>query len=130
MPDSPRAVSLSTALRFVIATDMPSQHKATLIEVLTQAMRDDVDAEIRRHTVAQAQGEWRDHEIVQLQSFLQGRTATSWQQADECVMQVAAQLHRTPASVRTKAAELGFGAAVDYRLAKGIRKAGTDESEH
>lgn len=126
MQDSHRAAALSAALRFVIASEMPSQHKATLIEVLTQAMREESAAELRRHTAAQAQGEWRDHEIVQLKSFLQGRTATSWQHADQSVMQVAAQLHRAPDSVRTKAAELGFGAAVDYQIAKGIRKAGTD----
>ena len=126
MQDSQRAAALSEALRFLIATDMPSQHKATLIDVLTQAMREESAAELRRHTVAQAQGEWRDHEIAHLKSFLQGRTATSWQHADQCVMHVAAQLHRAPDSVRTKAAELGFGAAVDYQIAKGIRKAGTD----
>jgi hypothetical protein len=126
MQDSHRAAALSAALRFVIATDMPSQHKATLIEVLTQTMRDESAAALRRHAVAQAQGEWRDHEISQLKSLLQGRTATSWQHADECVMHVAAQLHRAPESVRTKAAELGFGAAVDFQIAKGIRKAGTD----
>ena len=127
MQDSQRAAALSATLRFVIACDMPSQHKATLIDVLTQAMREENAAELRRHTVARAQGEWRDHEIMELRSFLQGRTATSWQQADQCVMQVAAQLHRAPDSVRAKAAELGFGAAVDYQLAQRISKPGTDE---
>ena len=126
MQDSKRAAALSEALRFLIATDMPSQHKATLIDVLTQAMREESAAELRRHTVAQAQGDWRDHEIVHLKSVLQGRTATSWQHADQCVMHVAAQLHRAPDSIRTKAAELGFGAAVDFQIAKRIRKAATD----
>ena len=41
-------------------------------------------------------------------------------------MQVAAQLHRAPDSVRTKAAELGLGAAVDYQVAMRIKKLGTD----
>jgi hypothetical protein len=126
MQDSQRTAALSAALRFVIAIDMPSQHKATLIEVLTHAMREESAAELRRHTVAQEQGEWRDHEIAHLKSFLQGRTATSWQHADQCVMHVAAQLRRAPDSVRTKAAQLGFGAAVDYQIAKRIKESGTD----
>jgi hypothetical protein len=33
-------------------------------------------------------------------------------------MHLAAQLHRHPGSVRDKAIELGFGAAVDYRFSK------------
>jgi hypothetical protein len=41
-------------------------------------------------------------------------------------MHVAAQLHRAPDSVRGKAAELGLGAAVDYQIAKRMRKVGTD----
>ena len=71
MQYSQRAAALSATLRFVIACDMPSQHKATLIDVLTQAMREESAAELRRHTVSRAQGEWRDHEIMELRSFLQ-----------------------------------------------------------
>jgi hypothetical protein len=126
MQDSQNAAALSAALGFVIANDMPSQHKATLIEVLTHAMREESAAELRRHAVAQEQGEWRDHEIALLKSYLQGRTANSWQHADQCVMHVAAQLHRDPDPVRTKAAELGFAAAVDYQVAKRMRKVGTE----
>ena len=120
--DSRRPAALSEALRFVIASEMLSDHKATLIEVLTQAMRDEDAAALRRQAAAQAQGEWHDHEIVQLQSFLQDRTARSWQNADENVMHLAAQLHRAPQSVRTKATELGLGVAVDFRLAKENRQ--------
>jgi hypothetical protein len=105
---------------------MPAEHKATLIEVLTQALRDDEAAELHREAAAQAQGDWQEHEIVQLKSFLHGRTARSWQHADECVMHVAAQLHRDPGSVRQKATELGLGTAVDYRFAKQL-KTGPDE---
>jgi hypothetical protein len=129
LKDSNRPAALSAALRFVIASETLSEHRAILIEVLTQAMRDESAAEIRRQNVAvaQAQGEWRDHEIAQLKSFLQGRTASSWQHADEGVMHLAAQLHRAPQSVRTKATELGLGSAVDYRLAKELRqRAATD----
>lgn len=100
---------------------MLSEHKATLIEVLTQALRDDEAAEAHREAVAQAQGEWQEHEIAQLKSFLHGRTARSWQHADECVMNLAAQLHRDPGSVRHKATELGLGTAVDYRFAKQLK---------
>ena len=124
MNDSHRPAALSAALRFVIASDTLSEHKATLIEVLTQAMREEDAAVLRRQAVAQAQGEWHDHEIVQLQSFLRDRTAGSWQNADENVMHLAAQLHRPPQSIRTKAAELGLGAAVDYRVAKQNRQHG------
>jgi hypothetical protein len=113
-----RPAALHAALRFVIASNMPSDHKATLIEVLTQAVRDDEAAEIHREAAAQAQGEWQEHEVVQLKSFLHGRTARSWQHADECVMHLSAQLHRDPGSVRQKATELGLGTAVDYRFAK------------
>jgi hypothetical protein len=103
-----------------MASDVLSHHKATLIDVLTQAMRDEDAVALRRRAAAQAQGEWLDHEIVQLKSFLQGRTAKSWQQADESVMHLAARLNRPPDSVRAKAAELGLGVAVDYKLAKSI----------
>lgn len=113
-----RPAALHAALRFTIVSNMPSEHKAILIEVLTQALRDDEAAELHRDAVAQAQGEWQEHEIAQLKSFLHGRTARSWQHADECVMHVAAQLHRDPGSVRQKATDLGMGTAVDYRFAK------------
>lgn len=113
-----RSAALHAALRFVIASNMPSEHKAILIEVLTQAVRNDEAAELHREAVAQMNGEWQDHEIAQVKSFLQGRTAKGWQHADECLMQLAMQLHRAPASVRHKAIELGLGAAVDYRCAQ------------
>ena len=115
-----RPVALHAALRFVITSEMPAEHKSTLIEVLTQTLRNDEAAELHRVAAAQAHGEWREDEIVQLQAFLNGRKARSWQHADECVMHLAAQLHREPGSVRNKATELGFGGAVDYRFAQGL----------
>jgi Integrase/Phage integrase, N-terminal len=66
-----------------------------------------------RRAVVHARGEWQEHEIVQLKSFLRDRVARSWQHADECVMQLAAQLRRDPQSIREKAVELGLGASVD-----------------
>ena len=100
---------------------MPADHKSTLIAVLTQAVRDEEAADLYRDSAAQVQGEWQEQEIVQLKSFLQGRTARSWQHADECVMHLAAQLHRDPGAVRHKATELGLGTAVDYRFAKQLK---------
>lgn len=118
-----RPAALHAALRFVITSEMPSEHKATLIDVLTQAIRDEEAAELRREALAQSRGEWQEPEIVRLKSLLQGRIATSWQHADECVMQLASQLHRDPASVRHKATELGLGIAVDYRCARQLKQA-------
>lgn len=116
---------LHAALRFVITNEMPAEHKATLIQVLTQAIRDEEAAELNRQAVAvaQAQAEWQEHEIVQLKASLQGQTARSWQDADQCVMHLAAQLHRDPASVRHKATELGLGTAVDYQFVKRFKLA-------
>lgn len=118
MKNPQRPAALHAALRFVITSEIPGQHKSTLIEVLTQTLRDDDAAELHREAAAQSQGEWREDEVVQLKAFLDGRTAISWQHADECVMHLAAQLHRAPASIRDKAAELGLGGAVDYRFAR------------
>lgn len=98
-----------------------SDHKALLIDTLTQALRDEDAAELSRRAAAQAGAEWQEQEITQLRSFLQGRRARNWQHADEGVMQLAAQLHRDPRAVRDKAIELGLAAAVDYRYAKGMK---------
>lgn len=121
MQDSRRSAALHAALRFVIASHDGAEHKPILIDVLTQALRDDETAELRRHEVAQASAEWHEHEIVQLTAFLRGRLARSWQHADESVMHLAAQLHRDPHSVRDKAKQLGLGSSVDYRFAKALR---------
>jgi hypothetical protein len=123
MRDPRRLAALHAALRFVITSDTGAEHKAILIDVLTQAVRDDEAAELKQRALALARGEWQQHEIAHLTSFLQDRPAKSWQQADECVMHLAAQLHREPQSVRDKATELGLGAAVDYRFAKSIKQA-------
>jgi hypothetical protein len=122
MRDSRRLAALHAALRFVITNESGAEHKPILIDVLTQALRDDETAELQRRALALARGEWQEHEITQLTSFLHDRLAKSWQQADECVTHLAAQLHRDPQSVRDKATELGLGAAVDYRFAKTIKQ--------
>jgi hypothetical protein len=119
--DSRRSAALQGALRFVTTSDFPSEHKAILIDLLTQALRDDETAELSRRAVAQAGAQWQEHELAQLRSFLQHRLARSWQHADEGVMQLAAQLHRDPQAVRDKATQLGLGASVDYRFAKAMQ---------
>jgi hypothetical protein len=123
MQDSRRSAALHAALRFVITNDTGAEHKPILIDLLTQALRDDETAELRSRAVALAGEEWQEHEIAQLTSFLQGRLARSWQHADESVMHLAAQLHRNPGSVRDKATQLGLGSSVDYRYAKAIKAA-------
>jgi hypothetical protein len=123
MRDLRRLAALHAALRFVVTSDTGAEHKAILIDVLTQALRDDETAELTQRALALAGGEWQEHEIAHLTSFLHDRPAKSWQQADECVMHLAAQLHRHPQAVRDKATELGLAAAVDYRFAKTIKQA-------
>jgi hypothetical protein len=118
MRDSQTPAALNAALRFVLADEMPAQHKAVLIEVLTQALRNQESAHLREQAAEQAGGEWQADEVLQLESFLKGKVATSWQHADELAMHLAVLLHRDPKSVRTKADELGLGASVDYRSAR------------
>lgn len=84
-------------------------------------------AELRRRELAQAGAEWREHEITHLKVFLQDRLARSWQHADECLMQLAAQLRRDPRTVRDKATQLGMGASVDYRCAKALQRASGEQ---
>jgi hypothetical protein len=122
MRDSRREAALHAALRFVITNETGAEHKPILIDVLTQALRDDHTAELSRRAVAQAGEEWHEHEIAQLTSFLNDRPARSWQHADESVMQLAAQLHRNPQTVRDKAIQLGLGASVDFRFAKAMKQ--------
>jgi len=122
MQDSHRPTALHSALRFVITSHIPLEHKSTLIEVLTQALRDNEAAELRREEAARARGEWQEHEIEQLKTFLRDRIARSWQHADEGVMHLAGQLRRDPQSVRDKAIDLSLGASVDYRFARALRQ--------
>lgn len=123
MRDLGRASALRAALQFVVSSDFPSEHKSILIDVLTKTLRDDETAELSRSAIAAASANWQEHEIAHLKSFLEGRIATSWQHADQCVMQLSAELHRDPRSVRDKATQLGLGTAVDYRLARAMSAA-------
>lgn len=109
---------LLAALQFLMTSDMPSEHRSVLIETVTHALREHDTTARRGQAAAQTRSEWQVHETAELRSYLTGRVANSWQQADEIALRLAAQLHRHPLDIRAKAVELGFGVAVDFRLAK------------
>lgn len=109
---------LLAALQFLMTSDMPSEHRSVLIETVTHALREHDTTARRGQAAAQPRSEWQVHETAELRSYLTGRVANSWQQADEIALHLAAQLHRHPLDIRAKAVELGFGVAVDFRLAK------------
>jgi len=118
MPDSQTQQALRAALQFVMTSDIPSQHKVVVVEALTQALRDLDAAAVQHQEAQQVSAQWQTHEIAKLHSLLDGKVANSWQQADELVMLLAAQLHRPAQDIRAKAIELGAGVAVDFQLAK------------
>lgn len=124
MQESHRPAALHAALRFVMTSEILSDYKAILIEVLLQALREDeIAAERDREAVLEEGRAWQEHELVQLKSLLQDHIARSWQDADERVMRLSMQLRRDPRSVRDKAMELGLAAAVDYRFAAALKRA-------
>lgn len=125
-PLTPSAIT--SALQYVIGSDIPSEHRAVLIEALTQALRDEQSAHIRDLVAKQAGGTWQSHELAQLRSFLEEKNARSWQHADEILMHLATQLHRSREDVRAKATEMGFGAAVDYRVARAHAQRASNDS--
>ena len=124
MRDLQTAGAIRAALQYVISTEMPANHKAILIETLTEALRtrQAADEEPER-----GERPWQREESAHLESALRGRIAKSWQDADESLMHLALQLHRPPAEVRTMAAKLGVGPGVDYALAKKCPRPSTDE---
>ena len=110
--------SLRSTLQYLMSSDMPSEHKAVLIDLVAAALRV-VDASLQRdHAASFVNGPWQDEETSLLSAFLAGKTARSWQHADETLMQIATRLGRDPQYVRGKATDLGLGEGVDYRLAK------------
>ena len=118
MRDIHSPIALREALQYVMSDDMPSEHRAVLIELLTAALR---AQDAKRLEVVSAQpshGPWQEEETLQLQSFLDGKTASSWQHADELLTHLSNRLGRDPHYVRRKATELGFGEGVDFRLAQ------------
>lgn len=124
MRDLQTAAAVRAALQYVIATEMPADHKSVLIETLTGALRIRQAAD---EEPVQSERPWQREEAAHLESVLQGRLAKSWQDADESLMHLALQLRRTPAEVRTMAAKLGVGAGVDYALAKKCPRPSAEE---
>jgi hypothetical protein len=118
MRDTQSLAATHAALHFVVGSSMPAEHKAVIIEVLTQALRAGEAALALQQAAEPAVKSWLPHETAHLQTSLQGRVANSWQHADEMLMRLAAQLHRRANDVRAKATELGLGAGVDYRVAR------------
>lgn len=112
-------MATSATLQYVLSTDMPSEHKAVLIELLTQALRDDETKRVlQRSALATVSRSWDEAETRCLTDLLAGKIAKSWQNADELLMNAATQLRRTPADVRVKATELGLAASIDFSVAK------------
>ena len=110
---------LRAALQFLMQSEIPSEHKVVLVDAVVQALREH-DAAITRSELAaaQASAEWQPHETEQLREYLSGKVASGWQHADEVAVHLATQLHRQRDDIRAKAVELGFGVAIDYRLAR------------
>jgi hypothetical protein len=109
-----RETAKRAALHFVSSSDIPTEHKAVILEVLGESLRQD-----RCYIPAPAvERPWEKDEETDVGSFLENKPARGWQHADEVVMALAARLHRSPIEVRRKATQLGFGACVDYRLAR------------
>jgi hypothetical protein len=127
MRDVHSTAAQHAALQFVLSSDIPATHKAVLIDTLTAALRDQETQERATQFSDRAGASWSDEETSQLQTLLDGKTARSWQHADELLMNVANRLGRDPLSVRTKATDLGFGPSVDYRLAKARAR---DRADH
>ncbi len=118
MQNRSESAAMHAALRFVVVSDIPADHKRVLIDVLTQALRADEVAELERKNATKVQPPWAAEDVARLESVLAHKVARSWQNADEIVMGTAVQLHREPFDVRAKAKQLGLGRAVDYAIAK------------
>ena len=109
--------ALREALQCLMRSDLPSRHKAVLIDAVVHTLIDRESAE----SAAKAEPKsrvWQERENEELRAVLEGRTARSWQEADELLTRSARKLGRPPDEVRQQAALLGLGAAVDYRQAR------------
>lgn len=100
------------------SSNIPSEYKVLLIDLLTGALRQRDATESEALAIARTGAPWQDPETVEIRTYLEGRVAKSWQSADEIVMHLAASLGRDPGEVRRKAIDLGCGAGVDFRLAR------------
>jgi hypothetical protein len=110
--------ALQAALRFLIASDMPANHKGLFITLVTDALRSRDAADQLQQARKQEARPWDEHELATISEFLEGKMACSWQHADELVVALAGKLHRDFDEVREKASEAGFGAAVDFKASR------------
>jgi len=117
MQDPYTSTELRATLQFLIGSDMPSEHKAVLIETLTRALRAQ-DAEREEGQRARPERPWQEHELANLNESLRGAIVRSWQQGDEVLMRLSSRLRRDPVEIKNKARELGLGAGVDFAIAK------------
>lgn len=117
MLTAPTSESTRATLQYVLTSEIPGEHKSVLIGLLTQALRD-LDAARVRSSAGAPPEPWRSDEIDTVQAFLVGKTANSWQHADELLMHLVTQLKRSPQDVRCKATALGYAAGVDYSIAR------------
>ena len=117
MQDTQSPGAFRRTLQYVLSSDMPSQHRSVLIALLTQALRDQDDERVQ-NLMPPPESAWLSDETQQLQIFLDGKIADSWQHADEILMRIAKQLRRSPLEVRRKATEIGMAAGIDYSIAR------------
>lgn len=110
--------ALREALQLLIKCDMHADPKRLLIEVVMETLAAREAAAVVRDATKKARPAWQLAEIELATAFLQGKTANSWQNADELVTHLVHELHRDADDIRIKAIELGFGIGVDYGLAK------------
>ena len=130
MRDVQSLAAIRGTLKYLLNSDVPSEHKSILIDALTRMLRVE-EAEAQRllgsdHVTRM----WQDHELNHLDRSLNNRVAKSWQDADETLVLIASQLQRHSADVRGKAVERGFDAAVDFAVAKIILATRASERDH
>jgi len=112
--------ALRAALQYTKSSDMPGDHKVVLLALLTEALRDQQDQDMKAAALENSAKPWLASDTTTLQAFLTGKVATSWQNADELLISLASKLGRDPHYVRTRASDLGLGAGVDFRLARAL----------
>jgi len=109
--------TLRAALRCLLTSDLPPEHKAVLVDAVVQTLLEREAAHHIDESFAEARA-WEPQEVEELRTLLAGRIAHSWQEADELLTRCARQLERAPVDVREQAGTLGLDAAVDYRRAR------------
>ena len=132
MRDVQSVAAIRGTLKYLLNSDVPSEHKSILIDALTRMLRvEEAEAETQRLSGSDhVTRMWQDHELNHLDRSLNNRVAKSWQDADETLVLIASQLQRHSADVRVKAVERGFNAAVDFAVAKIILATRASERDH